>query len=265
MPRRKGLQATSIDRAFAILEFLDGSAHGWNISELSRKLRIPKSTAHVIVLNLARLGYLTRDPAARQYALGLKVCGLGRGLMKSFNLPEKALPAMQRLVTATRCTAQLAVMSDDQAMYIQKVEGPGFIQFDIYVGKKTNLHCTAVGKVLLAFASEQKQQHILSKKSFARYTHNTITSPARLNKELITVRQKGYAIDDQEEELEVRCVAAPVFNNTGEFMAALSVVDTVGRIRDDNIDGLARHVIAAASQIFRYSTPTLTDAAPAGS
>src|SRR5437667_3736820 len=156
-------------------------------------------------------------------------------------------------------------MSDDQAMYIQKVEGPGFIQFDIYIGKKTNLHCTGVGKVLLAYASEQKQQRILSKKSFARYTHNTITSPARLSKELIKVRQKGYAIDDQEEELEVRCVAAPVFSNTGEFMAALSVVDTVGRIPDDNIDGLARHVIGAAGEVFSYSTPSLAETAPAGS
>jgi IclR family KDG regulon transcriptional repressor len=265
VPRRKDLQATSIDRAFAILEFLDGSVHGWNISELSRKLRIPKSTAHVIVLNLERLGYLTRDPASRQYALGLKVYGLGRGLMKSFKLPEKALPAMQRLVAVTRCTAQLAVMSDDQAMYIQKVEGPGFIQFDIYIGKKTNLHCTAVGKVLLAYASEQKQQHILSKKSFAQYTHNTITSPARLSKELIKVRQKGYAIDDQEEELEVRCVAAPVFNTAGEFMAALSVVDTAGRIRNDNIDELARHVIAAAGEVFRDSTPGFAETAPAAS
>ena len=150
VPYRRESDTTSIDRAFAILECLDGARGGWNISQLSRKLHIPKSTTHVIVLNLARLGYLTLDPATREYVLGLKVYGLGRGLMKSFSLPEKALPFMQELTVVTGCTSNLAVMANDQAMYIQKVEGPGLIQFDIWTGKRTNLHCTAVGKVLLA-------------------------------------------------------------------------------------------------------------------
>lgn len=248
---QKDLHATSIERAFAILEFLDGSRRGWNISELSRKLRIPKSTTHVIVLTLQRLGYLTLDARTREYSLGLKVYGLGRGLMKSFSLPERALRPMQWLVQTTRCTSQLAVMADDQAMYIQKVEGPGIIQFDSYIGKRTNLHCTAVGKVLLAYASEQKQEHILTRKSFAHYTGKTITSPNLLRKELARVRQRGYGIDDEEEELEVRCLAAPVYNQSGEFMAALAIAGTIGQIRDENIDELARYVMRAAERIFR--------------
>jgi DNA-binding IclR family transcriptional regulator len=251
MTPQKDLHATSIERAFAILEFLDGSRRGWNISELSRKLRIPKSTTHVIVLTLQRLGYLTLDTRTREYSLGLKVYGLGRGLMKSFSLPERALRPMQWLVQVTRCTSQLAVMADDQAMYIQKVEGPGIIQFDSYIGKRTNLHCTAVGKVLLAYASEQKQEHILARKSFARYTSKTITSPNLLRKDLARVRQRGYGIDDEEEELEVRCVAAPVYNQSGEFMAALTIAGTIGQIREENIDELARYVIQASEKIFR--------------
>src|SRR5215469_5099999 len=248
---RKEWHATAVERAFAMLEFLDGSRRGWNISELSRKLRIPKSTTHVIVLTLERLGYLTLDPVTRDYSLGLKVSGLGRGLMKSLSLPDRALRPMQWLVEATRCTAQLAVMADDQAMYIQKVEGPGLIQFDSYIGKRTNLHCTGVGKVLLAFASEQKQEHILNRKSFAHYTNKTITSPNLLRKELMKVRQRGYALDVEEEELEVRCVAAPVFSQSGDFMAALTIAGTIGQIRDENIDDLVRLVIQAANRIFR--------------
>jgi DNA-binding IclR family transcriptional regulator len=251
MTPRKDLHATSVERAFAILEFLDGSRRGWNISELSRKLRIPKSTTHVIVLTLERLGYLTLDTRTREYSLGLKVSGLGRGLMKSLSLPDRALRPMQWLVEVTRCTSQLAVLADDQAMYIQKVEGPGLIQFDSYVGKRTNLHCTGVGKVLLAFASEQKQEHILNRKSFAHYTNRTITSPNLLRKELMKVRQRGYAVDDEEEELEVRCVAAPVFNQSGEFMAGLAIAGTVGQIREENIEELARYVIQASNRIFR--------------
>jgi DNA-binding IclR family transcriptional regulator len=261
----KQLHASSIERAFAILEFLDGSRRGWNISELSRKLRIPKSTTHVIVLSLQRLGYLALDPRTREYSLGLKVYGLGRGLMKSFSLPERALGPMQWLAQTTRCTAQLAVLADDQAMYIQKVEGPGLIQFDSYIGKRTNLHCTAVGKVLLAYAPEQKQGHLLNRKSFAHYTAKTITSPGLLRKELAKVRQRGYAIDDEEEELEVRCVAAPVYNQSGEFMAALTIAGTIGQIREENIDDLARCVMRAARSIFRCPEELAALAPPADS
>jgi DNA-binding IclR family transcriptional regulator len=249
---KKDLHATSVERAFAILEFLDGSRRGWNISELSRKLRIPKSTTHVIVLTLERLGYLTLDPRTREYSLGLKVSGLGRGLMKSLSLPDRALGPMQWLVEVTRCTAQLAVLADDQAMYIQKVEGPGLIQFDSYIGKRTNLHCTGVGKVLLAYAPAQKQERILDRKSFARYTSKTITAPNLLRKELVKVRQRGYAIDDEEEELEVRCIAAPVLNQWGEFLAGLAIAGTLGQIRDENLAEMAHYVTQAASRIFRY-------------
>ena len=242
--------ATSIERAFAILEYLDGSRRGRNISELSRTLGIPKSTTHVIVRLLQRLGYLSLDECKRQYSLGLKVYGLGRGLMKSFNLPDKALGPMKWLVEATRCTSQLAVLAEDQAMYVQKVEGPGLIQFNSYVGKRTNLHCTGVGKVLLAYAPEEKQEHILNRRSFARYTIKTITSPGALRKELVKVRQRGYALDDEEEELEVRCVAAPVFNQNGECVAALAIAGTVGQIRNELIDELASQVLKAANRIF---------------
>src|SRR5258708_33029865 len=112
---------------------------------------------------------------------------------------------MQWLAQTTRCTAQLAVMADDQAMYIQKVEGPGIIQFDSYVGKRTNLHCTAVGKVLLAYASEPKQEHILARKSFAHYTNRTITSPNPLRKDLAMDRPRGYGTQNAEQDMEVRC------------------------------------------------------------
>ena len=225
---------TSLERAFAILEYLDGSRRGQNISELSRKLGIPKSTTHVIVVALRRLGYLTLDERKREYSLGLKVHGLGRGLMKSFSLPERALAPMKWLTLVTRCTSQLAILADDQAMYIQKVEGPGLVQFDSYIGKRTNLHCTGVGKVLLAYAADQ--EHLLNRKSFARYTKRTITSPAALRRELARVRQRGYAVDDEEEELEVRCLAAPVFNQAGTCIAALAIAGTIHEMCDDRIE-----------------------------
>ena len=228
---------------------LDGSRRGWNISEMSRKLRIPKSSAHVIVLTLEQLGYIKRDPGSRRYQLGLKIYGLGKGLMKNLALPEIALPHLKWLVEQTRLTAHLAILERSQAVFIQKVDGPGIIKFDTYVGKRADLHCTGVGKVLLAYAGEEIAQEILSVDSFPRYTNATITSPANLKKELFVVRKKGYAVDDEEEELGVRCLGAPVLNQSGEPVAAVSVTGTLSQVRRDRLDQLAEVVKQAAGRV----------------
>jgi IclR family transcriptional regulator, KDG regulon repressor len=247
----------SIARALAVLEFLDASPRGWNISELSRKLQVPKSTMHLILLTLERLGYVSREPGSRDYSLSVKVCELGRSLLRNVQLPDIALPHLEDLVRQVRLTAHLAILEHDQAIYVQKVDCPGLIKFDTYVGKRTNLHCTAVGKVLLAYSPEQKSNHILEREPFARYTRHTITSAILLRKELVKVRQHGYAIDDEEEELDVRCVAVPVFRPTGEFVAALGVTGTVGQLRPEMIDSVANRMRDTGQSIIRGSRRTV--------
>ena len=256
-PEKVDSHTGSIARALAVLEFLDGSQRGWNISQLSRKLEVPKSTMHLILLTLERLGYVSREPDSRDYSLSVKVCELGRSLMKNVLMPDIALPHLEDLVRQVRLTAHLAILEHDQAMYVQKVDCPGFIKFDTYVGKRTNLHCTAVGKVLLAYSTESKRDRILAREPFARYTCHTITSAILLRKELVNVRQRGYAIDDEEEELEVRCVAVPVFRPTGEFVAALGVTGTVGQMRPDAIPSLASRMRETGQNIIRGSRRTV--------
>jgi IclR family KDG regulon transcriptional repressor len=248
------VHSTSLERAFAILEYLDGSRRGQNISELSRRLGIPKSTAHVIVATLRRLGYLTYSEQKHGYSLGLKVYGLGRGLIKNLGLPERALNPMKSLAEATRCTCQLAILVDEQAMYIQKVESPGGTEFDSYIGKRTNLHCTGVGKVLLAYATDP--ECLLNRRSFARYTKKTITSPAALRKELTRVRLKGFALDDEEEELDVRCLAAPVFGQSGECLAALAIAGTTCELPDHKLDEFAACLLRATRTILQPAKRT---------
>ncbi len=243
--------ATSVERALAILEFLDGARRGWNISEISRKLQIPKSSTHVLVRTLERQGYLKREPGSRGYTLGLKLYGLGRGVMRNLSLPSQALPAMRALSEQTGLTVHLAVLDVDQAIYIQKVEAPGLIRFDTYIGKRTNLHCTAIGKALLAYTTWQRQQRFLSRGSFARYTKNSITTAAALRQELQRIRQRGYAIDDEEEELQIRCVAAPVLDSAGELVAAIGVTGTTGQVQEGQISWLGRTVRQAANRILQ--------------
>ncbi len=242
---------TSIERTFSILEMLDKTQRGWNISEMSRKLNIPKSSAHVIFLTLERLGYIKKEASSKRYQLGIKVYGLGRSLMKNLDLPDLALPHMRWLVEQTKLTAHLGVLEKNKAVFIQKVDGPGMIKFDTYIGKGADVHCTGLGKALLAYAPEEIAEEVLAGSSFQRHTKTTICKPAKLKKALSQVKSKGYSVDDEEEELGVRCIAAPIMNHVGETVAAVSVTGTIFQIEPARFDEIGFLVIKTSARISR--------------
>jgi DNA-binding IclR family transcriptional regulator len=241
--------AGAVKRALAILECLDGSRRGLNISEMSRKLNIPKSSAHVIVVTLERLGYLEREQGGPHYSLGVKAHILGQGVMKTLRLADIAQPHMRILAQTLRVPAHLAVSDKDQGVFIQKVDAPGLIKFDTYVGRRMDLHCTAVGKVILTFGPVEIREHLLAKSVYMRYTEHTLTTPRQLLRDLKRVQKLGYATDDEEEELEVRCVAVPVFSPAGQFLAALSVTGTVRQIAVDAVERIATLLKGTAAEI----------------
>ena len=243
-------KATAVERAMAMLEYLDGSRRGLNISEMSRKLGIPKSSAHVIVVTLERLGYVRKQEDSRHYTLGLKAYGLGQGMLRGLSIAKLAMPYMQALADQWRRPVHLAVPDGDQGIYIQKAESPGLIQFDTYVGRRMDLHCTGVGKVLLAWGPPDILARLTAKPMYIRYTKNTITNPKALQKEVATVRKQGWAVDDEEEELGVRCLAVPVFSAPGRFVAGLSVTGTTRQIPLDEVEAVARRLRQAALAMF---------------
>lgn len=240
--------AASVERAIAILEYLDSSRRGLNISEISRKLSIPKSSAHVIVVTLERLGYVQKREDSLHYMLGLRAYGLGLGMMKSLSLSEAALPHMRALSNQLHLPSHLAVPDGDQGVYIQKVDTPGLIKIDTYVGRRMDLHCTGVGKIIVAFGPQELHDRFLAKQVYIRYTRNTITSPRMMQREIARVRKSGFAVDDEEEELAVRCVAVPVFKD-GRFTAALSVTGTTTQLPLNAIEEVAAVLRKAASAI----------------
>lgn len=244
-------QAGAVARALTILEHLDGSRRGMNISEMSRKLGIPKSSTHVIVRTLEQLGYIDKPPGSLRYMLGLRAYGLGQGIMKTLSLADMALSVMRGLATELGVAAHLAIADKDQGVFIQKVEAPGLIRFDTYVGRRMDLHCTAVGKVILTFGPDECRQRVLGRQVHMRYTAHTITSNRALEREIRKVRKLGYAVDDEEEELGVRCVAAPVFDEYGRFQAALSVTGTVSQIPLEEVEWIAARLKAPAARMIR--------------
>ena len=253
-------QANSVERALTILEFLGESPRRWNISELSRRLGIPKSTTHVLMSALERRGYITREGGQRNYTAAIRFYGSGGMPGRRLSLPDRALPHMENLVRETGLTAHLAVRDEEQALYVQKVSGPGSARFDTHVGKRTNSHCTAVGKVLLAHAHGPMLEDLLSRGHLTRHTMNTIASGNELRAELAHVRRVGFAYDDQEEELDVRCIAVPVFDAMGRFNASLGLTGTISQIYEDNtrllIEAARRTAVAIGSNSIRTTTAT---------
>lgn len=247
--------ATAVERALAILECLDISRRGLNISEISRKLKIPKSSVHVIMVTLERLGYVQKRANSLNYGLGLRAYGLGMSMVKNLSISDVAVPYMRVLVNEMCLPAHLAVPDGEQGLYIQKVDSPGLIKIDTYVGRRMDLHCTGVGKVILAFGPPEILERMLQKQLYIRHTRNTITSPRQLRSEIATIRKLGYAVDDEEEELAVRCVAVPVRHPDGRFAAALSVVGTTEQIPTSAIESVADRLKETASAILSRVPP----------
>lgn len=220
----------SVERALAILELLNGSRRDWRMSAISRKLGIPKSSAHVLVLTLQRTGYLDQAIESKGYQLGTRARDLGHGVSRRAALAQMASPYMERLARSTGLTVHLAVRDGKQGVYIQKAQTPECLPFDTYVGKRINLHCTAVGKIILAHEERRFSHRFLAQGPFSRHTVNTITAPALLRSALQAIYRRGCAFDNEEEELQVRCLSVPVFAPTGDFVAALGVTGSANQI-----------------------------------
>jgi DNA-binding IclR family transcriptional regulator len=244
----------SVERAFAILEFLNSSRRGWNISELSRKLGLPKSSTHVLFSTLDKLGYISEYQSTRRYQLSPKLYGLGRRALETTPLPMIALPHLHWLVQQTNLTAHVGILEKKQVVFIQKVDGPGIIKFDTYIGKCSQLHCTGLGKSLVAFRPEGEILSLLERYNFSRFTKQTISSHSAFMAECERIRRSGYSIDDEEEELGIRCVAVPILCE-GIAVAAVSVTGTTSQMTHEGISSVVSKAICAARRIAAQLQP----------
>ena len=246
-----GTPSTAIDRALSILEATAERAGGLTNAEISRRLGVPKSSASYILRRLERRGYLRRDAETGKYRPGLKVLSLGRQVLSGLDIRSAALPVLRLLVERTELTAHLAVLDHGEAVYVEKVDAPGFIKMDTWVGRRMCLHSTGVGKALVAQLSRGEIEMLAHAHPLTRRTPNTITSLHRLLGELERVRERGYAVDDEENNRGARCVAAPVLDGLGRVAAAVGLSGTTGQIDETSLPRLAVLVTECARRIGR--------------
>jgi DNA-binding IclR family transcriptional regulator len=216
---------SSAAKVFQVLEaVVAGQARGLAYSEVVARTHIPKATAHRVLKSLLQMGYLRFDAEAGRYFGDLKLASLGSAVTSHFDLKGYVHPLLLKLQTETSHTCNLGVLSGDAGVYLDKIESPMAFGIKLYseIGKRFPLHCTAMGKVLLAGVVPAEARRLLAGRLEA-YTPHTITSPSVLKRELATVRLSGYALDREEITRGIVCVAAPIRDGEGGTIAAISV------------------------------------------
>ena len=240
----------TVERTLSILETIAHSTGGMTNSDISRRLKLPKSSASYILRILENRGYLTRESNSGKYRLGLKLMGLTRESATHTDIREVAKPIMESFVKRNNLSTHLAVLDNGRAVYVEKVENANsFIKMDIWVGHRLPVHSTAIGKVLLSEMSEKEVLAILELRGMEKKAPKTITNPKRFLKELEKVRTYGFALDNEENSDGVRCIASPIFDAQGKIVAAIGTSDTINRLDEAHLPKTVEMIKKSAAQI----------------
>jgi IclR family acetate operon transcriptional repressor len=225
-PARSG-GVQSLGRAFGVLERVAANGGSMSLSRLSTESGLPPATLHRLARTLVDLGYLRQEPS-RRYALGPRLFLLAES--SSTMLNSVASPHLAHLVDEIGETANLAMMDGDRVAYVAQAPGRHSMRMFTEVGRRVLPHCTAVGKALLAASSDDVVRALLTRTGLPRYTPYTITEPDALLRQVEQVRSRGFAMDEEEQEVGVRCVAVPV---PGSLRLAMSVSGPAPRMTDE--------------------------------
>jgi DNA-binding IclR family transcriptional regulator len=212
----------SADRVLDVLELLTSSVGGLTFSDIATRLGWPKSSTHALLTTMERRGYLSRDQEARAYRLGIRTWETGQAYRLHDDLTLHALGPMQRIVDEVDETVQLAVRSGKDNVYLAKVDSHQAMQLVSRVGSRIPAHGTGLGKVLLAELSDDALDALYADGELPRFTPNTITGTTQLKKALAEVRMRGYAVDQEEFAVGLRCIAVPILGTHQRVVAALS-------------------------------------------
>jgi DNA-binding IclR family transcriptional regulator len=249
MGEKREQVAPSVQRAMAIFELLASSKRGLTLSQIARSAGMARSSVFYILHTLEECGYVSRNGQRRRYTFTNKLFDLANRSVIGLDIRERAAPFLRALVQQTGLTVHLAVVSQtSELILIDKTEPQGNEQLPTWIGKRLPLHCSATGKALMAYMpEEQLLNHI--RQGFVRYNENTIVSATKLREELARVRVTGFALDDEEETLGLRCIGSPIFDGNDQPLAAISVAGKTAHINENTMERLIRLVKNSAEAI----------------
>jgi len=239
----------AVERAIHILQLLAQESDGLTISQIAKRLPISKSTVFTTLTTLKQYRMVDQVEDTGRYQLGMGLFILGSTVVETLNIRATAYPILKRLANDMGMTTHLGICDEGEIIYIEKLEGQGPIKISSAIGRRMGIHCTALGKAILSQLPEAEVQAILAKKGLSRRTPNTKTTLEELQADLVRTHERGYALDDEENELGIRCLAAPIKNYRREVICAISSSGTHDKVSLDRVDELAKQVKKAADEI----------------
>lgn len=220
----------SVERVFRIFDYLEESGAEVGVIELAEVLGVHKSTASRFLATMWAEGYLSRNGLTDKYSLGMRIVELARVKLDQTDLRTYARPFLEQLSQKTGETIHLGVMEQGTLVYIDKIDALHMLTMRSSIGYRISPHCTALGKAILSLLPESKVDTILDKHELCAYSANTITDVGVLKAHLREVKKRGFAVDDEEHEIGIRCAAAPVIDWAGNVAGAISVSAPITRM-----------------------------------
>ena len=253
VPSKESLRASgqvqSLSRALKLLNALSYHAQGLSLSEVASEVGLPNSTAHRLLTTLQNERYVRFDTERSVWLIGVQAFRVGTAFVRSRDMVAIARPYMRRLMEQSGETVNLAIADRGEVIYIAQVETQKMMRAIAGPGGRAQMHCSGVGKALLAFNDAATSERLMGGMELRRETANTLTTALDLKRELEHIQARGYAIDNEENAIGLRCVAAVIYDEHGSAMAALSVSGPTARIQDQRIPLLGNAVAGIAAEI----------------
>jgi IclR family acetate operon transcriptional repressor len=239
----------SLSRALNLMNAIAASEHGVTLSEAAKETRLAVSTAHRLLTTLQQDRFVRFDSERGVWTIGVQAFSVGSAFLRARELTAIARPHMRQLMERSGETVNLAVEDRGEAIYVAQIECRKLMRAITRPGGRALMHASAVGKALMSAMSEEEVEKIVATHGLPRETDKTISTPIKLRTELAIIRQRGFAVDDEENAVGLRCIAAVVYDEHSQPVAGLSLSGPMARISDDSIPALGEAVFEAARKI----------------
>jgi IclR family transcriptional regulator, KDG regulon repressor len=247
---KRSYNITALQRGLRLLQLFSESPQGLTAKQVAIRSRLPVSTVHRFLANLESAAFLNCSGAG-VYQLGIACFAIGQAALGQLDVRRVSLPYLEELNRKTRETIHLTLRHGLSAVYVEKLDSPEPLRIHSRIGAAVPLHCTAVGKVMLAYMPDEARDKVLPQLGLKRLTPNTVGNLQELAAELYRVRKNGYACDLEEHELHIRCIAAPIWDHAGEVNASVSITAPMVRMAVTRLRQLAPLIQTAGVQISR--------------
>lgn len=237
-------------RALRVLELMSESGGPVTVADVAAGIGADRTTAYRMLLTLSEAGYVVRDAAGRRYRLGYRLLSLSRSLLRDGERSRLIIATLEQIARETRETAHFSVLDRDAAVLVYRAKGTQLVAVDFQIGDRSPLHCTSIGKVLLAFNGPDLLDRTIEA-GLPRIGPNAITEPGRLRAAVAETRASGYAYDDLEFAEDMRCVAAPLFEKGGMVVGGISLSGPASRYSLAKLEELRDVILAASRDLSR--------------